>query len=60
MGATLGSQHRERPVDSEQNRHIQSSQAFKIGLKSHFYKHYHNKWFQIPYSYWNPPPLYPP
>ena len=51
----LGSQHSERPVDSEQNSHIQSSQAFKIGLQSHFYKHY-RKWFQIMSSYWSPPP----
>ena len=55
----LGSQHSERPVDSEQNSHIQSSQAFKIGLQSHFYKHY-RKWFQIMSSYWSPPPPPPP
>ena len=28
-------------------RHIQSSHAFKTALKTHLYKQYYNKWFQI-------------
>ena len=46
--------------------HIQSSTAFKTALKTHLYKQYHNKWFQILSSYLPPftppppPPLYPP
>jgi len=35
--------------------HIISSQAFKTALKTHLYKLYHNKWFQILSSHLPPP-----